>query len=190
MVHVLVASNTSAMLLRKLMAPEQGAGLVNVRSAHPASSLYSAAKTLLQVRGEPVAIVLDADSTEPAMAARARDEAAEVIGEPADAPAFRILVAVPALESLLFRRPEAVRRAYANTPSELIDLGLVSPGDAFRKMAGASDRHQAAFSIITQLDAEDIAALRGVSPARELLEFLEQQERIEAKGNAPATAPA
>ena len=124
------------------------------------------------------------------MAARAREDAAEVIGEAADSSTFRILVAVPALESLLFRRPEAVRRVYVSTSSELIDLGLVSPGDALRKMAGASDRHQASFAIIGALNAEDIAALRDESPARELLEFLDQQRSTEAKATATATAAA
>ena len=102
--NVLVGSNTTAILLLKLMEPEQQAELVTFRCAHPTSSLYAAAKTLLEIRNEPVALVLDADSTEPRMAARVRDEAAEVIGESAAAAPLRILVAVPAVESLLFRR--------------------------------------------------------------------------------------
>jgi hypothetical protein len=62
------------MVLLKLMGLEQQAGLFNVRCADPPSSLYSAATTLLAIGDEPVALALDANSTEPAMAARVRDE--------------------------------------------------------------------------------------------------------------------
>jgi len=186
MINVLVGSNTAATLLLKLMRPEQQAGLVNVRCAHPSSSLYSAAMTLLVIRNEPVALVLDADSTEPTMAARVRNEAAEVIGASATA-SLRILVAVPSVESLLFRRAEAVRRAYGNTATHLIELGLISPGDALRKMNGTSDRYHASAAIMAKLNAADIAALRVESPVRELLEFVDELKGSGAKSAAAAT---
>jgi hypothetical protein len=171
MLNILVESNISAILLLKLMDPELQAGLVEFRCAYPSSSLYSAAKTLRQFRREPVAIVLDAGSTEPKMADHIRDEAAEVIGESTAAP-LRILVAVPSLDSLAFRRPDAVRRAYANATSEMIDLGLVSPGDALLRLSPIADYHQSLLEIISNLNSSDIAALRLESPVRELLEFL------------------
>jgi hypothetical protein len=175
------------MLLLKLMKSEQEAGLVDFRCAHPTSSLYSAAKTLLEIRNEPVAVVLDADSTEPMMAARVYEEAAEVIGESAAAGPLRILVAIPAIESLLFRRPEAVRRAYANVSDDLLDLGLVSPGDALQKMNGTPSRYHASIAIITKLNTDDITALRIESPVRELREFVDELSRIEAKSVTAAT---
>ncbi len=187
MLHVLVESNSSAMLLATLIEHEQLAGLVEVRCSYPTSSLHSAAKTLLQIRYEPVALVLDADSTEPKMAARVRDEAAEVIGESGAVASLRILVAVPALDALLFRRPAAIRRAYSDTTSDSIELGLVSPGDALRKISGASSRHQASVAIIATLNADDIAALRNESPVRELLEFIDELRASEAQAVATAT---
>jgi len=187
MLNVLVESNTDAMLLLKLLGPEQQARLVEFRCAHPTSSLYAAVKTLLEIRNEPVAIVLDADSTEPSTVARVRDEAAEVIGESAAAAPLRILVAVPAVESLLFHRAEAVRRAYGNVASDLIDLGLVSPREALQKMNGAANRYQASFTIITKLNDDDIAALRVESPVRELLEFLDELKGSGAKSVVAAT---
>jgi hypothetical protein len=185
--NVLVGSNTAALLLLKLMGPEQQAGWVDVRCAHPTSSLYSAAKTLLEIRNEPVALVLDADSTEPTRASRVHDEAAEVIGESAAAAPLRILVAVPAVESLLFLRPEAVRRAYGNTASNLIDLGLVSPGDALQKMEGAPDRYHASVNIIKKLNENDISALRAESPVRDLLKFVDELKSSGAKAVTAAT---
>ena len=187
MLNVLVGSNTAAMLLLKLMKSEQEAGLVDFRCAQPASSLYSAAKTLLEIRNEPVALILDADSTEPMMAARVHDDADEVIGESAAAGPLRILVAIPAIESLLFRRPEAVRRAYATVSDDLLDLGLISPGDALQKMNGSTSRYHASFTIITKLNTDDVASLRSESPVRELLEFLDELTAIQPNAVTAAT---
>ena len=117
-IHGLTESNTNTFLLVKLLYEEQSVGLIALRCAAPTSSLYSTARTLLVVRNEPVALILDADSTDPEAADRRRQAAEEVIGAAAGAAPFRILVSVPALESLLFHRPDAVARAYPNTPTD------------------------------------------------------------------------
>jgi hypothetical protein len=171
--NVIIASNTSALLLLKLMEPEQNAGVVEFRAAYPSSSLYSAAKTLREFRREPVAVVLDAGSTDSRIADRIRGEAGEVIGESTAAP-LRILVAIPYLDSLVFRRPDAVRRVYPSATPERIDLGLVSPDDALLRLSPIADYHQSLFKIISNLDSSDIAALRLEAPVRDLLEFLSE----------------
>jgi hypothetical protein len=130
MLHVLIESNSAGFLLVKVLEEEHQAGLIEFRCATPPSSLYAAARTLLAVRNEPVAVVLDADSTDPEAADRRRWVAEEVIGEAAGAAPLRILVAVPALEALLFRRPDAVARAYSYSPPGLLELGK-----AFRRIS-------------------------------------------------------
>ena len=181
MLNILVGSNTAGMLLLKILEPENTAGLVKFRFAQPMSSLYSAAKTLLEVRNEPVAVVLDADSTVHSMADRVRQEAQEVIGDSANGAPLRIIVAVPAVEALLFRIPDAVKRAYGNTTRELIELGLVSPGDALRKMQGAPDRYHASSTIVINLNVGDCKTLRSEPPVRELLEFLDELQLSDAQ---------
>jgi len=174
MIHVRIGSDTAGVLLARLLKPEIGDGQINLRVSRQTSALYASAKTLVAIKNEPVALVLNADSTEPAMADRVRDDAAEVIGEFAAAASLRILVAVPSIESLLFHCPEAVWRAFSPTSPYLIDLGLISPGDALRKLQGATDRHDAALQIIAKLNDDDITALRRASPVRDILEFLEE----------------
>ena len=188
MMTVLASSNTATMLLLRLMRPEQEAESVEFRCAHPASSLYSAAKTLLVIRKQPVAIVLDADSTEPQMADRAKDEALEVIGESATNAPLRILVAVPAIESLLFFRADAVHRAFGSIPSDLIELGLVSPGDALQRLQSGVDRYAASVKAITHLNQDDIDLLRTKSPVRELLKFLDELNTTNAQADAVLTS--
>ena len=177
MLHALVESNTAAMLLLWTLQEEQAAGLVEIRASGPSSSLYAAARTLLAVRYEPVALVLDAGSTDPEAERRRRQAAEEVVGEATGAAPLRILIAVPALESLLFRRSAAVERAFGPVTEDLLELGRLSPRDALKKLDPNGSEYHASSGLIHALDDVDVAALRDMPPIRELLEFLEEVRR-------------
>jgi hypothetical protein len=177
MLYVLVESNTAAILLLKLLLQEQAAGSVEVWASRPMSSLYARARTLLTVRSEPVALVLDADSTDPEAARRRRLAAEEVVGEAAGEVPLRVLIAEPALEALLFLRPAAISRAFGPTPPDLPTLGRVSPRDALRKLDPSGSEHNASYQVTVALDDTDVMALRGEPPVRELLEFLDELRR-------------
>jgi hypothetical protein len=172
--HVLVESNESAILLAKLLNAEREAGLIEIRAADPLSSLYSAARTLLAVRGEPVALLLDADSTYPEAAARRRDAAEEVVGDVANSASLRILVAVPALAALLFLRPEPVARAFGSATSDvhMLELGRMNPREALKRLDPAGHWRTSSMNMVRTLNDEDIAELRSMPPIHELLEFL------------------
>jgi hypothetical protein len=177
MLHALVESNTAAMLLLKTLQEEQAVGLVDIRAAGPASCLYAAARTLLAVRCEPVALVLDADSTDPEADRRRRQAAEEVLGEATGAAPLRILVALPALESLLFLRPATVERAFGPVAEDVLELGRLSPRDALKKLDPNRSEYHASLNLIRALDDADITALRDVPPIRELRAFLEELQR-------------
>ncbi len=172
MLHVLVDSNTGEVLLARLLHAEQQAGSIRIRSFTIRSSLYGSARTLLMLRKEPVAVVVDADSSRPGVADRRRQDTGEVIGEAAYAAPLLILVAVPAMEALVFRRPDAVARAYGPVSQDLIELGLVSPWTALEKLDRTVSSDQVSLNIVKELDDADVMALRAESPVRELLEFL------------------
>ena len=89
------------------------------------------------------------------------------------------------MEALLFRRPDAVARAYGPVSEGLLELGLFSPRNALEKLDPNLARQQAAVKIIEKLDVADIAALREEPPMRELLEFLGELSR-----DNPVTAAA
>src|SRR5436190_1118602 len=85
--------------------------------------------------------------------------------------------AVPALEALLLRRPDAVARAYGQVSPSRLELGLISPRDAYPKLDPNVSIEQVALTIINELDDADVAALRAESPVLELLEFLGELQR-------------
>src|SRR5205807_2290515 len=135
---------------------EQQAGSVELRSVAERSSLYGAARAWLIMRKEPVAVMLDAESTYPRVADRQRQDAEEVIRMVTSGAPLQVLVAVPALEALLFRQPDAVARAYGPVPPSLLELGLISPRDAFQKLDPNVSIEQVSLNIIKELDDADV----------------------------------
>ena len=84
---------------------------------------------------------------------------------------------VPALETLLFRRPDAIARAGGNPSPDVLELGRFSPRDALEKLDRNGMGHDPARQIIASLDDADVAALRAETPVRDLLEFLGEPRR-------------
>jgi hypothetical protein len=183
--NVLVESNHSAIMLARLLSAEQAAGLIEIRAAGPSSSLYSAARTLLAVRGEPVALLLDADSTVPEAVARRQFTAEELVGDVASAAPVRVLVAVPAIEALLFLRPGPVARAFgaAADGEHILELGRLSPREALKQLDPAGHWWTASLNLVHALNDEDVAELRSMPPIPELLEFLKDLRCSELTAN-------
>lgn len=177
MLRILVNSNTVAMFLLKVLSAEQNAELVELRAADPLSSLYGSAKTFLGVKNEPVVVLLDANSSDQNVADRLRESAEEVIGEVAGAAPLRILVAVPAVESLLFERSDAVKRAFPHATDTDIEIGKLSPASALSRLDPSGSPPSATVAVLRQLNEEDVAAIRGLSPVKELLAFLAELRR-------------
>ncbi len=177
MLHILVELNIPALLLAKVLQSEQQAGLVKILSYPEPSSMTGSAKAFLLVRREPVAVVQNAESTYPRTAAWIRQGIEEVMGDSIWRAPFRILIAVPAVEALLFRRPDAIARAYGPVSEHVLEVGLISPRDALIKLDPNSSLDQVSLNIMKELDDADVAALRTESPVRELLEFVEELQR-------------
>ena len=139
------------------------------------STLYSRVSTRLAVLGEPVAPVLDAGSTDPDAVTRRRVSAEEVIGHAAARAPFRLLMAVPFLESLLFTRANLLVRAFgdrANDGGRSQELGRLSPRDAYKRLDPNGADGAACSKLLQALDDDDVAALREESPVRELIAFV------------------
>jgi hypothetical protein len=183
--HLLVESNQSAILLAKLLNPEQIAGLIEIRAAAPSSSLYSAARTFLAVRAEPVVLLLDADSTDPDAVTRRRLTAEEVVGDVAASAPFRVLVAVPSLEALLFLHRDPVVRAFgaAAADQHILEMGRLNPHEALKRLGPAGQPGTTSLNLVRALNDEDIEELRSTTPILDILDFLRELQYTEAAAN-------
>jgi len=118
--------------------------------------------------------LLDADSTYPEAVARRRLTAEEVVGDVASSAPLRVLVAVPALEAILFLRPDPVARAFGETASDghMLELGRLNPREALKRLDPRGHWWTASQILVRTLNDGDIAELRSTPPIHELLEFL------------------
>ncbi len=123
----------------------------------------------------PVAVVIDADSPEQEVASERQHSAEEVLGDAAGGVPFRVIVAVPELEILFFKRPQLLKKVYGKSLTALVtELGRVSPGRALKRLdPDLSDLHLQ-FKILRAMDEADIKALRATALIKELLSFLRE----------------
>jgi hypothetical protein len=200
--NVILRSRLDAMLMAVLISPEYSSihfrflagdplsptnssakGPISIKGlqvdvqwlGRPLSSIYSTARTLLAVRHEPVALVLDAGATDPDTVSERRQSIEEVIGETASRAQFLPLVAVPALQSLLFTRPALIARVFgegADQYGHIADIGRLIPREAYKRLDPAQSETSVATRLIEALDDEDVATLREDSLVRELIAFV------------------
>lgn len=172
-VSVLAESNFDGMLLSTLLAEEQKAGAVEVGVAHGLTSGYSLARTMLAVKRKPVAVVIDADSPEPEVATERKRRAEEVLGDAAGGVPFRVIVAVPELEVLFFKRLNLLKKAFGKKGDEhVIELAQLSPRRAIKKLAPDEPYEKARFQLLRAMTPADVKALRGTDLIQDLLDFI------------------
>jgi hypothetical protein len=190
--NVILRSRLDAMLMAVLISPEYSSihfrflagdplsptnssakGPISIKGlqvdvqwlGRPLSSIYSTARTLLAVRHEPVALVLDAGATDPDTVSERRQSIEEVIGETASRAQFLPLVAVPALIARVFGEG-------ADQYGHIADIGRLIPREAYKRLDPAQSETSVATRLIEALDDEDVATLREDSLVRELIAFV------------------
>ncbi len=172
---VLTEANFDGMLLATLLGDEENRDGIEIRVVSGLSSGYSFARTMLAVKRIPVAVVIDADSPEQEVASERQRSAEEVLGDAAAGVPFRVIVAVPELEILFFKRPQLLKKVYGKSVTALItELGKVSPRRALQKLDPDLNYEHLRFKILKAMDEEDIKALRATALIKELLSFLRE----------------
>ncbi len=90
---------------------------------------------------------------------------------------FRVIVAVPELEILFFKRPQLLKRVYGKSVTALVtELGQVSPRRALQKLDPDLSYEHLRFKILRAMDDADINALRTTAVIKELLSFLREAD--------------
>jgi len=132
MLYILMESKPAEVLLNKLLQEERQAGSVNLQSFREPSSLYGGARALLVMRHKAVAVVLRrrldlSGGVGPAATVRRGSHRGGRLGGTTKNPGRRAEHG-----SLLFRRPNAVARAYGPVSESLLELGQISPATPWR----------------------------------------------------------
>jgi hypothetical protein len=179
--YVLTEGNSDTELLKKLLRPDllQGVELVNGRGV---SSAVSLARSLLVTRRKPVALVIDADSTNRDVAQERQRSTQEVVSAVAPRVPVRIVVAVPEIEGLFFHDPKVIERLLGRPlRGEELALARVHPKESLsRVMLGSRDFHGVG-DIFNAAGPAEIETFRSFPAIRELSEFLEQVQEADSK---------
>ena len=176
-VNLVLKSKLDAMLLAHLLEVEARSIDLRIDATGPRSLFYSSARTLLGVMGQPVALVINAETADPDSIAEQRQTAEEVIGHTAGRAPFCLLMAEPSLQSLFFTRAALISRAFgegADDGGHVLELGRLSAQYAYKRLDPGGSEEATFLKLLQALDDDDVAALREESPVRELIAFVNE----------------
>ena len=175
-------------LLEQLLAQHplfrEGAIRVQDRGGHSGS--FSSARTILTLRHEPVAVLVDMELAEPSYMADRREMLEELLAEAGPAWAWRLILWVPEVEILFFQDERLLLelvRPVVPTPEQLLQARK-TPRKVLSELlasAGASS----AEALLERLAPLDLSALWKVAELRVLEDFLLARLRPQRPGASP-----
>ncbi len=181
--YLLVEGETDLVLFERLLPPEirRETSIVVVGGR---SSIASMARSLMIARGKPVALVADADTVERNAVEQRFQALDELVGSAAAGVPYKVIVAVPEIESWFFAVPGALERLSGTTLTpEQIELGMLRPREVLRQLF--QDRMPPHFHrLVGELTESEVQTLRETEPRKELIEFLTEQ--VQSRGLLPA----
>lgn len=163
--HVVCEGPADALLLRRLLEPEVPGddSRVHIIEAGGWSLADSTARSILAVRHEPVALVVDADGTSPEVVEERRRFLEESLGAVSTSPnLFRVFLFVPEMEAIVFQ---------GTTPDQLkkhLKRGIPYPLPAEMKLEARYAPRRVLESIgITPGKLQQLLATMDLSSAKE-----------------------
>lgn len=170
--YLVVEGELDAHILRRLLPVDvvRGTEFVVAQGSYAVQSL---ATTLLGVRRRPLALVVDADTTNPSIVQEKVDLLRYLVRPAAGNIPFAVFVAVPEIEVVLLYDRPLFERLVGKQLSDLEwRLAVLSPKEAIKDIVGLSTSIDA---IVMRLTDEDAKILRQHPLIKELSDFLSGQ---------------
>ena len=180
--YLLVEGQTDLALFERLLPPEIRPE-TSIVAVGGRSSIASMARSLMIARRKPVALVADADTVERNAVEQRFQALDELVGSAAAGVSYKVIVAVPEIESWFFAVPGVLERLSGKTLSpEQIELGMLRPREVLRQLF--QDR-VSFYRLVGELTESEVQTLRETEPRKELIEFLTEQVQCRALSSAP-----
>lgn len=171
--YVVTEGEADQALLLRLAPPDLLTDVEVVAAGE--SSVVSMARSLLVRRQVPVALVLDAESSDERAVQERRASTEEVVRSVSGDLPVAVILAVPELEVVLFHDLAVIERILGlPLSSELVALARAEPTRALDQLCIASGTLQDRFQIVRALTPQDALSLRGATVIQELIQFLER----------------
>ena len=165
-------------LLRQILPQDL---LINVEivAAGGLSAIKSLSRSLLVRRQVPIAIVADSDSIIPESVQERRRSIEELISSVAVDTYFKVILAVPSIETVFFQDSKLLPRLLGFEPSqEILSLATAQPYKALKELLGQAGGEHGKFSLFHHLTDEDLKALCRAQVMQEIIHFLEAVQGI------------
>ncbi len=159
--------------LLECVLPEEILHNLKIIHAGGLSAIKSLARSLIVRRQSPVLIVMDADVIAPEQVHERIKDTEEIIGSVAANTPFKVILAVPMIETILFQDVSLLERLLGYTPSpDMLSLAIYQPKKALQQLLSQSEKCQSYSQLIEQLSNEDLEAIRGATVIKEIILFL------------------
>ncbi len=172
-VYLLVEGNSDQALFQRLLPPEIQPEITIVAGGR--SNITSIARSLMVTRRRPLALVADADTAEKGAIEQRFQILDELVRSVNAGIPYKIILAVPEIESWFFEVPELLERLSGKKLSpEQQELGELRPKEVLRQIfkdQGPLPLH----GLASELTEAEVKTLRETKPRKELIEFLAEQ---------------
>lgn len=179
--YIVCEGERDAQLLKRVL-PEELLYNVEIIAAGGLSAVKSLARSLVVRRQSPVAIVVDADAITPEQVEERLKDTEEIVGSVAANTLVKVILAVPALETVFFQDISLLSRLLEHAPSQdMLSLAVSQPWQALTQLISQSKKYQSQSQLIEQLTNEDLEILRKTPVIQEVIQFLQSvRETAEA----------
>lgn len=174
--YIVVEGESVADLIRRLIPADLGEGIAVV-AAEGRSSAVSLSRTILGARQTPTALVLDSETTSEALAEEQRTMLDDLLRSAAGATPYRVVLALPEIEAILFSAPEVLEGITGAGLSETDRItARFRPKETlarFIRPAGLSSVAE----LVSRLSESDLTYLRRDRLVSELIAFVRRSQQ-------------
>lgn len=174
MITVFAEGVTDQVLLTRLLSDLRTEGGVRIVASGGSDAARPLARKQLLVSRDPVALVIDSDTTDPAKVTQQQRELEDYLRWGAQGTPFIVVQFVPQIEIIFFQHPAVLRRLLRTEVDEhAIFAGKFAP-KAFVEGLLASSGSEGLSGILGRLTDQDVAELRENDTVKRLRTFVRE----------------
>ena len=176
MTTYIVCEGTSDKQILEHLLPMECLKTVVFVAADGLEDAISLARSLLVSRQSPLLLFADADVVSPEQIAARQHKLETLVGGFATTP-FKLVLAVPEIETIFFQDIDLLSRLTGKTPSPMIlDTAIDQPSNALKQLMPQAQSKQEYTHLLGQLSERDRDSLRQAPPIQDVIQFLQAVE--------------
>jgi hypothetical protein len=174
MITVFAEGHSDEVVLSRLVSDLVPAEEIRLVASGGRDAARPLARKQLLLTREPVALVIDSDTTDSMRVAQQQRDLEDYLRWGAQGAGFAVIQFVPEIEVIFFQQPAVLRRALGqDIDASAVIAGKFAPA-AMLKQLMAQAGIDSFSTLVARLDEADLAELRTVEPVAALRRFLQQ----------------